>query len=86
MTDVEVLCSIKNEIKRDPFSTQYTISGSHLRKLIRISDQAHAQYIVLQSFRHKNKVLRSRLSRMNDLKIENQMLKMQLQALERVSL
>jgi len=86
MTDVEVLCSIKAITRSDPFAPTYTISGSNLRKLLRISDQAHAQYIVLQSFRHKNKVLRSRLCRMNDLKIENQMLKMQLQALERVSL
>ena len=86
MNDVDVVNSVKSEIKRDPFALKYTISGSHLRKLVRISDQAHAQYIVLQSFRHKNKVLRSRLSRMNDLKIENKMLKMQLQALERVSL
>lgn len=86
MNDIEVLCSIKAEVKRDPFANQYTISGSNLRKLLRISDQAHAQYIVLQSFKHKNKVLRSRLSKMNDLKIENQMLKMQLQALERMSL
>lgn len=86
MNDIEVLCSIKAEVKRDPLANQYTISGSNLRKLLRISDQAHAQYIVLQSFKHKNKVLRSRLSRMNDLKIENQMLKIQLQALERMSL
>lgn len=86
MTDAEVLCSIKAEVKCDPFAPQYTISGSNLRKLLRISDQAHAQYIVLQSFRQKNNVLRKRISRMNDLKLENQLLKMQLKALERVSL
>lgn len=86
MTDVEVLCSIKAEVKRDPFANQYSISGSNLRKLLRISDLAQAQNIVLESYRQKNKVLRLRLRKMNDLKIENQMLKMQLKALERLSL
>ena len=83
MNDIDVINSVKSEINRDPFALTYTISGSHLRKLLRMSNHSHAQQIILHNYRTKNRLLTNRLSKMNDLKMENQLLKKEM---ERVSL
>lgn len=83
MKNIEIINSIKLEIERDPFATHYTISGSYIRKLLRMSKRSHTQQIVIQNYREKNRLLKYRLRKMNDLKMENQLLK---KSLERVSL
>lgn len=83
MKDIEIINAIKQEVEHNPFATHYTISGSYIRKLLRMSKRSHTQQIVLHNYRTKNRLLKYRLRKMNDLKMENQLLK---KSLERVSL
>lgn len=76
MTDNETVNVIHTEINKSPFATTYTISGTALRNLLRMSEHAVTRQITMNSLRSKNDKLRSQLA---TVIAENAKLKLQLQ-------